>query len=342
MKRLLFICLIGLFRIAEAAPELVGMPYFYLPLSQQELGLAFPLHKVVKPETDDSTNVPSVPAGQGVATITWEDMPESDPLDILRVQPLSLQGKDLAGKQWEVILAGVTGCFPARIYHADLDKNGMEDVIIVRGTCGNGLAEPIWLDLITFERNGRPLMLSFTGFFEDQDQHFNGLRDLNHDGKADLIEMDVHDGYWSTNIYQINDGRWQRVTGKFMTRRYPLYTRYTDRPNNKPVTPRKAVALSVRDFSNSKPSITGDGWSITTENAGNPKQAKARWLRCYTDEAIIITLESKEGRTIYTSYANATTLRDLQDTATTEQSKVQLFGLVNARKCGPKSVWLEK
>lgn len=342
MKRLLFICLIGLFRITEAAPELVGMPYFYLPLSQQELGLAFPLHKVVKPETDDSTNVPSVPAGQGVATIKWENRSDTDPLDTFHAQPLSLQGKDFAGKPWEIILAGVEGCFPARIYHADLDKNGMEDVIIVRGTCGNGLAEPTWLDLITFERNGRPLLLSFTGFFYDRDQHFNGLRDLNHDGKADLIEMDVHDGYWSTNIYQINDGRWQRVNGKFMTRRYPLYTRYTDRPNNKSVTPRKAIARSVRDFSNSKPSIIGDGWSITTEHASNPKQAKARWLRCYTDEAIIITLESKEGRTIYTSYANATTLRDLQDTATTEQSKVQLFGLVNARKCGPKSVWLEK
>jgi hypothetical protein len=353
MNRLFLLCLICFSNATWAASEFVSMPFTYLPLTPAELGNAFPLHKIAE-------RSPTVPAGQSMAKIVWEDATEDSEF---AVHPQALQGNDLAGKPWQVTLRGLEHCRPARIFHADLDKNGMEDVIVVRDGCGVGLAPPIWLDLITFERTGRPVLLSLSGYFFDGDSDFAALRDLNHDGKADLIDMDWHDGYWSTTVYQIHNGHWQRANGKFASRSYPLYTRFTERPNRKPVTPRQKAALFVRDFSNRTPWLTGTLSAVITSTPNvtpfdldpsdkrwrkqNPHIAQFTLIPALgqpqnCENAEILTDDTPAGRLIYGNDLPPEQLIDLQQRALAKKMKIRLYGRERGSLCRPQSVWLKE
>jgi hypothetical protein len=49
--------------------------------------------------------------------------------------------------------------------------------------------------------------------------------------------MVYDDGYWITNLYRVRDARWSRVEGRFAGLSFPAYTRFTRRPNHRPVRP---------------------------------------------------------------------------------------------------------
>jgi hypothetical protein len=49
--------------------------------------------------------------------------------------------------------------------------------------------------------------------------------------------MVFDDGYWVTNLYRVRDARWNRVDGRFAGLNFPAYTRFTRRPNHRPVRP---------------------------------------------------------------------------------------------------------
>ena len=63
------------------------------------------------------------------------------------------------------------------------------------------------------------------------------MADLDGDGRAELLYMNYDDGYWITNLYRLRESRWSRVEGRFAGLGFPLYTRFTIRPNHRPVRP---------------------------------------------------------------------------------------------------------
>jgi hypothetical protein len=148
---------------------------------------------------------------------------------------LVFSGRDRSGREWEVRTDGLS--YPEALYVGDLDRNGVRDLVLAAGTGGNGLAPPRHLIFLTFDRTGRPHLLEATGYFDPRESDIFDLADFDGDGRAELLFMVYDDGYWITNLYRLRDARWSRVEGRFAGLSFPLYTRFTRRPNHRPVRP---------------------------------------------------------------------------------------------------------
>jgi hypothetical protein len=338
MKRLLFLCLMGISLTVAAAADFTEIPYAYLPLTEKELGEPFPLQWVGDIDHNQSPKPLTIQAGHAKGLLNWQDETEQHP-----EQPLTLTGKDLAGKPWQVAIAQMRGCAPTRIYHADLDKNGLEDVIVVRRTCGNGLAMPTLIYLITFEANGRPLLLTLNSYFDDEGRKLAALRDLNQDGKAELLDMTFVSGYWASHVYQLHNAHWQRVQGQFSARHYPLFTRFTKQPNRQPVNP--AQPQAVRDLSNDTPSFAGKLRAFTPSledeqissiklTLTTPQAQKT----CTLTDAWVITQDRPSGRTIDTEASTSNILLRLEKLAKTGKANAAFFGQADGVGCRPFAV----
>ena len=151
------------------------------------------------------------------------------------VNYLVFSGRDHAGREWELKTEGIV--YHEAVYVGDLDRNGVRDLVLAAGTGGNGLAPPRHLVFLTFDRQGRPDLFEATGYFDARDSDIYDLTDLDGDGRAELLFMVYDDGYWITNLYRVRDGRWSRVEGRFAGLNFPAYTRFTNRPNHRPVRP---------------------------------------------------------------------------------------------------------
>lgn len=144
-------------------------------------------------------------------------------------------GRDLGGREWRVTTDA--GGFYEAVYEGDLDRNGRADLVVSIGTGGNGLAPPTRLVFLTLDRAGRPTLFDVTGHFEPRARDIFDVADLDGDGRAELLSMNFDDGYWITNLYRVRDSRWSKIEGRFAGLRLPLYTRFTERPNHRPVRP---------------------------------------------------------------------------------------------------------
>jgi len=169
-------------------------------------------------------------------------------------------GRDKKGVDWQVYIDGhvlrINGYLT--ILLGDLDNNGQQDLILTIPTTRNGLAPPLDLYTLMFDSSGRPVPFSVPIYldYEYTLKELTDLLDLDGDGQAELATMSFDDGYWITNLYKANDARWEHVR-KLGKRNFPLYTRFTKRPNHNPVTPNLESHPIVGDYSNTKPSLTG-------------------------------------------------------------------------------------
>jgi hypothetical protein len=204
----------------------------YLPFPQSKLR-RFPLRRVALPNNLPSGR-PFTVAGVIVRELTEETAANSDDAREF-ARPLVFSGRDRAGQAWELKTEG--WIHYDAVYIGDLDRNGVRDLVFSIGTGANGLGEPTHLIFLTFNREGRPTLFEATGFFAPRRTDIFDLADLDGDGRAELLYMVFDDGYWITNIYRIRDGEWSRVEGRFAGLSFPAYTRFTNRPNHRPVRP---------------------------------------------------------------------------------------------------------
>lgn len=124
----------------------------YLPMSDSEYAQKRALKPLLTMPYDAEQNWHFRKVG--VAGVTLEKMPNDD-------SEWQLNGKDRAGKSWSVpvgVLQNMAG--NAQLYRADLDRNGIQDLVIWRGISGNGLAPNAFLILMTFNQQGRPCVFS--------------------------------------------------------------------------------------------------------------------------------------------------------------------------------------
>ena len=74
----------------------------------------------------------------------------------------------------------------AQLYRADLDRNGIQDLVIWRGISGNGLAPNAFLILMTFNQQGRPCVFQSDSFYTASETGIDDLLDLQRNGKLVL------------------------------------------------------------------------------------------------------------------------------------------------------------
>ncbi|HYP02668.1 MAG TPA: hypothetical protein VER76_20945, partial [Pyrinomonadaceae bacterium] len=303
------------------------------PLSGAELGRPFTLKHLgwISPSSERRVNV-------GVSSATLKYTEEGE---------LRLEGKDRAGDSWSVALTGASG---AQGYEGDVDRNNLRDLLLVVPTGGNGLAPSSHLVAVTFESDGRPARFEAEGYFDADAKGIFDLRDLNGDGQAELIYMNFDDGYWITHLYTVRAARWRRIRGRFGSRSYPLYTRFTDRPNRRAVAPRPGRRPFAPDLSND------------TASARHARLRSYRWANVSHSEDVELTFETRAGqqlicrpvswfasftvvsdrtreRKIFSLAVAAEEVKTALDEIIASGVEVELYGARDAKNCSPETLW---
>jgi hypothetical protein len=270
---------------------------------------------------------------------------------------LTLEGQDKRMKRWHVDLFEASDCAGgAQVYEGDLDRDGVTDVILFRPTCGNGLAPPEHLVAITFDAAGRPLPFEAEGYSDSDEHGVDELVDLDRNGQADLIFMNFSDGYWITNVYSVDRGRWRRAAGKSGGHTFPMYTRFTNTPNRRPVVPAVNRHPWAPDLSNTSARLTGTlvdwHWPDRTATTmdisaldlrltvvGPNRQRTVCAPRYWPDSARLIVDEPEERRVIHLSRDDRSAVDPILARLVSQKMALQLFGRRDANRCSPELIW---
>ncbi len=175
--------------------------------------------------------------------------------------------------------------------------------------------------------------------------------DLDRDGRAELLYMNFDEGYWVTTLYAAGGGHWRRVEGAHGRRTYPLYTRFTNRPNRRPTTPRTGRRPFTPDLSNAAPVLRGTlaayEWADVSQsenlklfvNAGGGRVAcsPVAWFGSFG-----LVAESEAGREVVTVYGNEEAAKALLEAAAKAGSAVTLYGRRSAEGCSPEWLWFRR
>lgn len=321
----------------------------YLPLTKTELRKPFPIHYVAAFDTAKLNELPkNFSIGVNGADVKFDTESELG---------LTLSGKDKQEKAWVVYL-GSQGGLGGDFFTADLDKNGIRDFIFLSRTGGNGLAPTAHIFTLLFDAAGRPVPFEADGYFDWGKKGLPDLIDINGDGKAELVYMNFDDGYWITNLYKANAGRWEVVNGPLGKRRFPLYTRFTNRPNHRAVTPKpqrhpfapqlanktpilagRMLSFNWADDSASSPSNSPDGLTFVIEDTAGKK------IVCDPDEwygSAHLVMDTQEGRKVIALWSDPKTVKSFLDEIITQKYQVTLFGKRFADKVSPELIWAAK
>jgi hypothetical protein len=172
-------------------------------------------------------------------------------------------GVDRGGSAWLVeIFVSAHGC---SLWQADLDGNGQQDLILHDYLRGNGLAPSSGLQILLFDEKRRPVPWSPRGYFHEDSLGIQDLVDLNRDGRAELVQMEFDDGYWITTLYEAKAAFWRRIDGQHGKRTFPVFTRFTSRPNHTAVIPAKNRHPRAKDWSNDSTAAPSRGTILRLE-----------------------------------------------------------------------------
>ncbi|MGO9532226.1 MAG: hypothetical protein ACLP3B_13765 [Syntrophobacteraceae bacterium] len=314
----------------------------YSPLTKAEIGKPFPM-KRIEPNLEGNPSLLTFPAGLPEIHVVLERHDDSFSI-------VSAFGKDADHRDWRMELTELGGChFPSDFYVADLDGNGINDLVMVIPTCGNGLAPQVHFLALLFDEKGRPVPFEADGYFESLPNGIDALVDMNHDGRAVLIYMNFNDGYWITNIYRSQNAHWHRVQGQFAKREYPLFTRFTKRPNRKAVAPKSGTHPFAPDLSNDTPLLEGHLASFRIpESLGsdvelmavNSEGANIQCTPAYWYGSVRVVLDRQNGRQIVDlSCENKKNASPILEEIISRNLKVSFYGKRYSDKCSPEIVW---
>src|SRR5215470_5038316 len=140
----------------------------YLPLSHSELSNRFPVRYIgtigdLRPgyfeAMQDSVLPDKVDVGPSGASVARSGS-----------GGLLITGKDKKGYSWSVDLNDFALAYACRFYAADLDRNGIRDLVLIYPTGGNGLAPTSHFFSLTFDKLGRPVPFKADGYFQESNK----------------------------------------------------------------------------------------------------------------------------------------------------------------------------
>jgi len=322
----------------------------YLPLSKAETNQRFPVKLVGHTGGGDRPGYFALGSESPAASASMKVGPSGASFEMDEEGKAVISGKDGGGTAWRVRLGSLSG-YGARLYTADLDRDSVQDLVIVSPTGGNGLAPSSHLTALTFDEKGRPVLFEADGYFEEDARGIFDLLDLDRDGRAELLYMNYDDGYWVTTLYEVSGGHWRRVEGAHGRRTYPLYTRFTNRPNRLATTPRTGRKPFTPDLSNAAPVLRGTlaayEWADVSQSediklfvnadGGRVACSPVAWFGSFGFVA-----ESTEGREVVTVYGNEEAAKALLDEAVKSKAEVTLYGRRSAEGCSPEWLWFRR
>lgn len=320
----------------------------YLPLTRAETSLRFPVRLLAETgggrpgHFGTGSDGAAVPAKMSVG-------PAGSTFEMDEEGRAVIKGRDTGGAEWRVWLGQLSG-YGSHLYTADLDRDRVQDLVIVSPTGGNGLAPTTHLFALTFDEKGRPVPFEAEGYFEEDARGIFDLLDIDRDGRAELLYMNFDEGYWVTTLYEVEGGRWRRVEGAHGRRTYPLYTRFTNRPNRRPTVPRGRKPFTP-DLSNASPAARGTlasyEWADVSQSenikllvdadGGRVTCSPVAWFGSFG-----VVADSAEGREVITVYGNEEAAKASLDAAVKAKSAVTLYGRRSAEGCSPEWVWLRR
>jgi hypothetical protein len=261
-----------------------------------------------------------------------------------------ISGKDKSGKPWE--FRGRWTSHGGAFYTADLDQNGSLDLLYASYAGGNGLAPSMHLTTLLFDRNGRPVPSEMDGYFELDSDGLKDLVDLNGDGRAELIRQSFNDGYWITSLYDARDARWWLVHGKQGRYAFPLYARFTTRPNRIATTPNAGRHPVEDDLANGSSSAAAADLRITSVQWARVEASQDPTLRLsdgricqptawYSTMSVMI--DSPERR-VEATLSDSDYVRELLNTIVAQGLSVQVLGHRGGRSsdCIPEFISAKK
>jgi hypothetical protein len=316
----------------------------YIPLTKAELGKPFALQFIgVYDHKNSVTKIAIGPSGAEVDTQEEEDN-----------GAIVLSGKDKQGKNWTVNFGSKAG-FGGNLFTADLDKNGFRDFLMIFPTAGNGLAPSAHVLTLLFDAQGRPIPFEAEGYYDTEKKSLPELVDMNGNGRAELVFMNYDDGYWITNLYEASNGCWQRLKGQVGRRSFPLYTRFTHRPNHKAVTPAKGRKPFAPDLSNQKPLVSGRMVAFKWAKEGNEtaqastdgmffvvvnlRGESLSWVSDDWHGSAVLIVDKEEGRQVISLWSNADAVKKIFDDIIKQNYRVSLYGRRFADKLSPEIIW---
>lgn len=268
----------------------------------------------------------------------------------IKIEPhryLAVIGKDKAGKSWSVRFGAY--CLDLRSYEADLDRNGLRDLVFLIPTCGNGLAPSSHILTLMFDSQGRPIPFEADGYFQCTDYGIADIVDMDRDQKAELVYMNFDDGYWITNLYRATNAKWERMTGQVGKYRFPLFTRFTIKENHRSTTPKPGRHPFAPDLSNAifnaKGRLQSYRWANDSQSEGFLmviRDGRGKRVECRPDSwysSFSVVVDKKDGRTIAFLSANKDLVRSLLDEITSNRFEVTLIGTRRAGQCSPEIIW---
>ena len=313
----------------------------YLPLTKGELGAEFPLKRIwpaSKPTPERLTTAP------GSAGSTYSVTDEGW---------LTLAGVDGNRRPWRVDLLRPPG-LGVDVYEADVDRDGVTDAVLLMYTGGNGLAPPNHIITVSFDGSGRPVPFEAEGYSVGTDHGISALVDLDRNGHAEFVFMNFDDGYWITNVYSATGGRWRKVAERLARRTFPLYTRFTNRPNKTPVAPAAGRHPWAPDLSNAEPvtAATLADWKWPDRQATVLGRSEldlsltllaesGRRTICTPDEwyAKVVIDEPSGRRVVRLSEDNRAIIDSILARLVKDGIRIQLFGRRYRDRCSPELIW---
>jgi hypothetical protein len=322
----------------------------YLPLTRAETNRRFPVKLLGKTGGGDRPGYFG-PRGDGPAKSARMSVgPSGSTFEMDEEGRAVIEGRDEGGAAWRVRPGNLSG-YGSRLYTADLDRDKVTDLVIVSPTGGNGLAPSSHLIALTFDQKGRPVLFEADGYFQEDARGVFDLLDIDRDGRAELLYMNFDDGYWVTTLYEVEGGRWRRVEGAHGRRTYPLYTRFTNRPNRRPVAPRAGRKPFTPDLSNAAPALRGTLASYEWADVSQSENIKLVVKTGSTEVACSpvawfgsfgVVSDSDGGREVVTVYGNEEAAKALLEAAVQARSEVTLYGRRSAEGCSPEWLWLRR
>lgn len=321
----------------------------YLPLTKAETSRRFPV-KLLGETAGGRPGYFGTAADGAAAPARMSVGPSGSTFEMDEEGRAVIKGKDKGGAAWRVQLGNLSG-YGSHLYTADLDRDGVQDLVILSPTGGNGLAPTHHLFALTFDEKGRPVPFEAEGYFEEDARGVFDLLDIDRDGRAELLYMSFGEGYWMTTLYEVEGGRWRRVEGTHGRRTYPLYTRFTRRPNRRPTTPPGRKPF-MPDLSNVAPVLRGTlasyEWADVSQseniklfvNTGGGAAVACSPVAWFGSFGVVA--DSTEGREVVTVYGNEEAAKALLEAAVLAKSAVTLYGRRSAEGCSPELVWLHR
>ncbi|MBF0516486.1 MAG: hypothetical protein HQK97_05115 [Nitrospirae bacterium] len=304
----------------------------FLPFKKTEMARVFNTTPVALPASENAAG--KIQIGPQGADVTYNE--DGD---------IIFTGMDKGGKKWQFQTANFTKTDGYKAETADLDGNGITDLIVYVPIMGVPPAPEYELMTLMFDSSGAPIPFSSPGYLQR-------LFDFNKDKRAEFLHITYDYNYWIATLYEAEGARWKAVNsikGPEGRRTFPMYFSFT---NQRSVPPPGTYPFAF-DVSNTTAHAAGRIMSYKWGKDDHQSDAvfvvistsDGKTLTCKNPFSAIL-IENETERTIVTSSASRDAVITALNDIINDNYNLKFFGF-NQNAAGPAAcvsslIWAKK